>query len=65
MWRQVRRFIWRRAWQFRPEFELHQDSPLNRLLRRLDPEVSALPSDADVVEPMTTLTAMSGDLTSM
>ena len=31
--RQVRRYIWRRASQFRTEFGLRQDSPLNRLVR--------------------------------
>jgi hypothetical protein len=61
----VRRFIWRRASQFRPAFELYQDGHLNRLLRRLDPETFALTCDADVVEPMTTLTVIRGDLTSM
>ncbi|MHB8739508.1 MAG: hypothetical protein ACYC9D_13105 [Candidatus Dormibacteria bacterium] len=31
--RQVRRFIWRRASQFRTVFDLRQDGPLNRLVR--------------------------------
>jgi len=31
--RQVRRFIWRRASQFRTAFDLRQDGPLYRLVR--------------------------------
>ena len=29
----MQRFIWRRASQFRTEFDLRQDCPLNRLAR--------------------------------
>lgn len=31
--RQVWRFIWRRVSEFRTEFDLRQDGPLNRLVR--------------------------------
>ena len=31
--RQVWRFVWRRAFQFRTEFDLRQDRPLNQLVR--------------------------------
>ena len=57
----MRRFIWRRALQFRTEFELRQDSPLNQLVLNfsygLIRKRTAYLLPSNVVDLMATLSA--------